>query len=57
MNLVTMTNIIVFTFAFISFIYGAITFLKPKKALYGKMIVLAMLCIVFGRLFSIRSTD
>ncbi|WP_026834905.1 hypothetical protein [Eubacterium xylanophilum] len=53
MNLVTMTNIIVFTFAFISFIYGAITFLKPKKALYGKMIVLAMLCIVFGRLFNI----
>ena len=53
MNLVMMTNIIVFVFAFVSFIYGAITFFKPQKAIYGKMIVLAMLCIVFGRLFNI----
>ena len=53
MNLILIANAIVFGLALISFIYGATIFFKPKKALYGKMITFALLCIVFGRLFNV----
>lgn len=43
---------IVFVFALCGFICGGIEFFKPRKALYGKMITIAMLCIVIGRLFN-----
>ena len=53
MDLYLFANIIVCVFAFVALTYGATEFIKPKKALYGKMITLAMLCIVFGRLSNI----
>lgn len=53
MDLYLFANIIVCVFAFAALIYGATEFIKPKKALYGKMITLAMLCIVFSRLSNI----
>ena len=53
MDLYLWANVIVCVFAFAALSYGATEFLKPKKALYGKMITLAMLCIVFSRLSNI----
>ena len=52
MDLFLLANLIIGIMAFASFIYGVYIF-KNKKALYGRMITLAMLCIVFGRLFNI----
>ena len=53
MNLYLWANIIVCVFAFCSFICGAVEFFKPRKALYGKMITGAMICIAIGRIFNI----
>ena len=53
MDLYLLANIIACVFSFAALIYGAAEFLKPQKALYGKMITLAMLCIVFSRLSNI----
>lgn len=53
MDLYLFANSIVCVFAFAALIYGATEFIKPHKALYGKMITLAMLCIVFSRLSNI----
>lgn len=46
-------NCIVCVLAFLGFIYGAVQFFRPKKALYGQMITLALLSVVIGRIFSI----
>lgn len=48
-----LANIIACAFAFVGFVYGAILFFRPRKALYGQMITFALLCIVIGRLFNI----
>lgn len=53
MTLYLWANGIVCILAFIGFIYGAIQFFRPKKALYGQMITLALLSVVIGRTFSI----
>lgn len=53
MNMYLVGNIILCLCAFVSSAYGGVVFFKPKKALYGKMIALAMICIVVGRLFNI----
>ena len=46
-------NIIVCTCALAGFIYGGITFFRPRQALYAQMITLSLGCITFGRLFNI----
>ena len=46
-------NIIVCTCALAGFIYGGITFFRPRQALYALMITLSLGCITFGRLFNI----
>ncbi|MBO6107821.1 MAG: hypothetical protein J6P16_00265 [Eubacterium sp.] len=53
MNLYLVANLIVCVCAFVAFVIGAMQFFRPRKALYGQMITLAMLCIVIGRLFNI----
>ncbi len=53
MNLYLIANLIVCVCAFIGFADGAFRYFRPRKALYGQMITLAMLCIVIGRLFNI----
>ena len=53
MDLYLLSNIIVCVCAFAGFIFGATQFFRPKKALYGQMITLALMCIMLGRLFNI----
>ena len=53
MDFYLLSNIIVCVCAFVGFIYGATQFFRPKKALYGQMITLALMCITIGRLFNI----
>ena len=53
MDFLLVGNIIMCVAAFAGFGYGAAEFFKPRKALYGKMIACALLCIGIGRLFNI----
>ncbi len=53
MNYYLWANIIVCAFALCGFIRGGVEFFRPRKAMYGKMITIAMLCIIIGRLFNI----
>ena len=52
-NLYLLANLIVCACAMFGFVMGAVQFFRPKKALYGQMITLAMLCVVIGRLFNV----
>ena len=53
MDMYLWANIIVCVFAFVGFIYGAVKFFSPRKALYGKMITLALVSVVIGRVYNI----
>ena len=53
MNCVFLANLIVFLASLCGFFYGAVTILSKKKALYLKMIALAVACILISRLFLI----
>ena len=53
MTLILIANIIVCICAFIGFVYGMIKFFKPKKAVYAKMITLAVGCMAFGKLYQV----
>ena len=47
------SNIFICVCAFVSFILGAVRFLKARKALYAVMIVLGVGCIAYGRLYQV----
>ena len=51
MKLILIANIFTCVCAFIGFIYGSITFFKPKKAVFPQMITLAVGCMAFGKLY------
>ena len=53
MNYYLLANLLVCVFAFSGFVYGARQFFRPGKAFYGKMLTLAFLCVVIGRIFNI----
>ena len=53
MNLYLIANIITWLCAFGSFIYGAVVFFRPKKAVYAQMITLFAACMSFGRLYQV----
>ncbi len=51
MNLYLIANIITCVCALIGFIYGAVNFFKPRKAVYAQMITLSVGCMAFGKLY------
>ncbi len=51
MNDLIIENLAILACAAFSFLFGAFRYLRPKKPLYAAMIVLAMLCVLIGRLF------
>ena len=53
MNLYLLANIITCAGALAGFIYGAILFFRPKKAVYAQMITFAVGCMAFGRLYQV----
>jgi len=53
LNSYLIANIFVMACAMIGFIWGAVVFFRPRKAMYAQMITLALGCISFGRLFII----
>ena len=53
MKLYLIANIITWLCAFIGFMYGAVVFFKPKKAVYAQMITLFAACMSFGRLYQV----
>ena len=53
MKLILIANIIICFCAFLGLIYGMIKFFKPKKAVYPQMIMLAVGCVAFGRLYQV----
>lgn len=53
LKLYLIANIIGFVCSLFGFIYGAVVFFRPKKAVYAQMITLSFGCSAFGRLFYI----
>ena len=51
--MILLSNIIVCVCASIGFIYGVVKFVLPRKALYARMIALAVGCTAFGKLYQI----
>ncbi|MCR4842542.1 MAG: hypothetical protein K5840_04695 [Eubacterium sp.] len=51
LNIEVLATVIVFLASLAAFIYGVVTILIRKKALYLKMIVLAVACILISRLY------
>ena len=53
MNLILISNIFTCVCAFAGFMFGALKFFAPKKAVYAQMITLAAGCMAFGRLYQV----
>ena len=53
MDLYLLANIITCVGAFAGFLYGAVRFFHPRKAVYAQMICFAAGCMTFGRLYQV----
>ena len=53
MNLYLLANLITCAGAFAGLLYGAVRFLRPRKAVYAQMISFAAGCMAFGRLYQV----